>query len=65
MLCRVVCEFTESLYQQYVIDNVKNQILIVLLWRKEYDGEEVLISYEKVAKSYCSSLYVYSKMLII
>ena len=61
ILCsRVLQEFTASLYQQCVIDNVtNNNVLVVVLWRQGlYDSEELLRSYEQVAECYSSSVYV-------
>ena len=55
-------QFTASLYQQRVVDNVtNNHVLVVLLQINEnfnVFNEELISSYEKVTKHYCNSGYV-------
>ena len=55
-------QFTASLYQQRVVDNVmNNHVLVVLLQINEHFNvfnEELISSYGKVAKRYCNLVYV-------
>ena len=54
-------QFCASLYQQRVVDNVlNNHVLVVLLQINEYFNEELLLCYERVARHYCKSVYVYN-----